>query len=69
MNDPFLVRMLDAVAQLDEQFEAVANRQALPVAIGSDGFTAHILQLFPDLEREKDVSRLAAPGAITRIRE
>ncbi len=38
----FLVRMLDAVAQLDEQFEAVADRQALPVAIADDGFTAHI---------------------------
>ena len=36
MNDAFLVRMLDAVADLDEQFEALADRQALPIAVAGD---------------------------------
>ena len=34
MDDALLVRVLDAVAQLDEQLEPLADRQALTIAIG-----------------------------------
>ena len=43
MDDAFLVRMLNAVADLDEQLEALADRQAVPIAVAGDRFTAHVL--------------------------
>jgi hypothetical protein len=43
MDDALLVRMLHAVAQLEEQFEAVAKRQPVAVAVLRDGLAAHVL--------------------------
>lgn len=43
MDDPLLVRVLDAVAELDEQLEPLADRQTLTVAVARDRLALYVL--------------------------
>src|SRR6266478_3288695 len=54
MNDSFLVRMLNRVANLYEQFEPLPNRELLPVAIIGNAKPFHI---FHDEERPSGFGR------------
>ncbi len=43
MDDPFLVRVLQRVAGLQEQLEPLADRQALAIAVGRDRLARDVL--------------------------
>ena len=43
VDDPLLVRVLDAFTELDEEFQPRPHRQPVTIAVVDDGLTGHVL--------------------------